>query len=119
MNFFFFDQANFLTSLLGVSDVYQSFVTTFLAAVNSVAPIKTLRVKYQTKLRFAVNAVWNRDKHWRKFKLSGKEIGKHNFEFVKFLLEKICNTSEKIYFGKKCRTLAKHKVLGMPSKGKK
>ena len=57
MNFFFFDQANFLTSLLGVSDDYQSFVTTFLAAVNSVAPIKTLRVKYQTKLRFALNAV--------------------------------------------------------------
>ena len=57
MIFFFFDQANFLTSLLGVSDVYQSFVTTFLAAVNSVAPIKTLRVKYQTKLRFALNAV--------------------------------------------------------------
>ena len=54
-----------------VNDAYQYFVAKFLSAVDSVAPIRTLRVKYNTKPRFDIdvlNAIWNREstiiRHW-------------------------------------------------------
>ena len=49
----------------------QDFVTRFLSAVDSVSPIRTLRVKSNTKPWFDIdvlNATRNRDKHCKKFK---------------------------------------------------
>ena len=60
--------------------ISQDFV---LILSDSVAPIRTLRVKSNAKRWFdngIVNAIWNRDKHFKIFKLSGKEIGNGNFK---------------------------------------
>ena len=58
-----------------VNDVYQDFVSNFLPAVKSVAPIRTLIVKSNTKSCFDIDeltVIQNRDKHNKKFKQSGK-----------------------------------------------
>ena len=62
-----------------VSHTYQGFVSKFLNAVNSVAPIRTTRVKSNIKPWLDIhvlNAIRNRDKHYENFKLSGKIIDK-------------------------------------------
>ena len=54
-----------------VNDAYQDFVTKFLSVIDFVAPIRTLRVKSNTKPWFdtnVLNAIRNRDKHYRKVK---------------------------------------------------
>ena len=77
-----------------VNDAYQDFVTKFLSVIDFVAPIRTLRVKSNTKAR-------NRDKHYRKVKHSGKEIGKRNFKCAKLLLQKVINNKKKLCFEEK------------------
>ena len=111
-----------------VNDAYQDFVTKFLFVIDFVAPIRTLRVKSNTKLWFDIdvlNAIRKRDKHYKKFKQSGKQIHKGNFKCAKLLLKKLIINKKKLYFEEKIaenrnnpkelwRTL---KSLGMPSKG--
>ena len=58
-------------------------------------------MKSITKLRFDIdvlNAIRNRDKHYKKFNRSGKEIDKDNFKRAKLLLEKVINNNKKKYF---------------------
>ena len=67
------------------------FVTKFLSAIDSISPIRTLRVKSYTKPWFdidALNAIRNRHKHYKKFKQSGKGTDKDNFKYAKFSLKK-------------------------------
>ena len=110
-----------------VNNVYQEFVTKLLSVINFVAPIRTLRVKSNTKPWFDIdvlNAIRNCDKHYRKFKRSAKEIDKGNFKSVKLLFKKVINSKKKCCFEEKItenmnnpkelwRTL---KSLGMLSK---
>ena len=45
-----------------VNDLFQNYVTKFLSAVDSFSPIRTLKVKFNTKPWFdLLNAIWNRD----------------------------------------------------------
>ena len=60
-----------------VNDVYQNFVSKFLQKVDSVRPIRTIRI---------LNPIQNRDKHYKKLKQSGKETDKDNFKNARFLL---------------------------------
>ena len=120
----FLDYSNYTC----VNDSYQDFVTKFFSIIDFVAPITTLRVKSNTKPWFDIdglNTIWKRDKHYRKFKRSGKEIDKGNLKCEKLLLKKVINNKKKLYFEVKIaenrnnvrelwRTL---KSLGMPSKG--
>ena len=82
-----------------VNDAYQGFVSKFLHVVDSVAPIKTRRVKSSIKPRFDIdvlNATRNRDKHYKRFKQSGKEIDKEKFKKARFLLKKIIYNNRKL-----------------------
>ena len=102
-------------------------VTKFLSAVDSVSPIRTLRVKSNTKLWFDIdvlNAIRNRDKHYKKFQQSGMEIDRENFKYARLSPKKVIYNKKKLYFEEKIaenknnpkelwRTL---KSLGMPSK---
>lgn len=66
-----------------MDDDCKDYTTNFLDAVNSVAPIKTIRVKYNTQPRFNIdilNAIQNRGNHDKKFRQSGKEINKDDFK---------------------------------------
>ena len=106
---------------------YQDFNTKFLSAVDSVSPIRALKVTSNTKPWFDIdvlNAIRNRDKHYKKIKQSGRETDKDNFKYSKLSLEKIINNKKKLYFEEKIaenknnpkelwRTL---KSLSMPSK---
>ena len=86
-----------------VDEVYQDFVTEFLSAVDSVSPTRTSRVKSNTKPWFDIgvlNAFWNRDKHYKKFKQSGKETDKDNFKYANLSLKKL---RKKFYFAEKNR----------------
>ena len=110
-----------------VNHAYQDFITKFLSAVDSVSPVRILRVKSNTKSWFNIdtlNAIRNRDKHYKKFKQSGRETEKNNFKYAKLSLKKIINHKKKLYLEEKIaenknnpkelwRTL---KSLGMPSK---
>ena len=54
-----------------VNDAYQGFLTKPLAVIDFVAPIRTLRIKSNTKPWFDIdflNAIQNRDKHHKKIK---------------------------------------------------
>ena len=111
-----------------VNHAYQDFITKFLSAVDSVSPIRALRVKSNTKPWFGIdvlNAIRNRDKHYKKFKQSDRKTDKDNFKYAKLSLKKIFNHKKKLYFEEKIaenkgnpkelwRTL---RSLGMPSKG--
>ena len=93
----FLDYSNYTC----VNDAYQDFVTKFLCVVDFVAPIRTSRVKSNTKPWFendVLNAIRNHDKHYRKFKRSGKEVDKGNFKCAKLLLKKVINKKKKVYF---------------------
>ena len=48
-----------------------------------------------------LNVIQNRDKHYRRFKGSGKKIGKGNFNFVKLLFSKISNNKKKNFYEEK------------------
>ena len=82
---------------------YQDFITKFLSAVDSVSPIRTLRVKSNTKPWFdidALNVIRNCDKHYKKFKQSRRErYGQ--FSRCNLHLKKIINHKKKLYFEEK------------------
>ena len=74
-----------------VNHAYQDFITKILSAVDSISPIRTLRVKFNTKPSFDIdvlNAIRNRDKHYKTFKQSGRETDKDNFKYAKHSLKK-------------------------------
>ena len=57
-----------------------------LSVIDFVAPIKTLRVKFNTESRFDINllnASQNRKNHYKPFKRPGKETDKRNFKYEK------------------------------------
>ena len=96
---------------------YQDFISKFLSAVDSVSPIRILRVKSNTKPWFDIdvlNAIRrNHDKHYKKFKQSGSDTDKNNFKHAKFSLKKIINRKKKLYFEEKwqkIRTISKNSV---------
>ena len=69
----------------------QDFATKFLSAVDSTSPIRTLRVKSNTKPWSDIdvlNAFPNRDMHYKKFRQLAKKIDQDNFKYVKLSLEK-------------------------------
>ena len=73
-----------------MNHAYQYFVATFLSAVDSVSSIWTLRVKSNIKPWFDIdvlNAIWNRDKHYKKFKQSGRETDNYNLNMQDFRLK--------------------------------
>ena len=105
-----------------VNDAYQDFVTKFLFVIDFFATVKTLRVKSNTKTCSdvdVINAIRNRDKHYKKLKRSDKEIDKGSFKCTKLLRKKIIKNfekkiTEKIIILKDSET---SKSLGMPAKG--
>ena len=120
----FLDYSNYTC----VYDTYQDFVTKFLSVIDFVAPIRTFKVKSNTKPWFvidALNTMWNCDKHYRKLKQARNKIDKGNFKCAKLLLKKVINNNKKLYFKEKIaenRNNPKElwqtlKSLGMPSKG--
>ena len=75
-----------------------------LSVINFIAPIRNLRVKYNTKSWFDIDvscAIRNRDKHYRKFKGSGKEIVKDIIECAKLLFKKVINNKKNLSFQEK------------------
>ena len=44
-----------------VNDAYQDFLTKFLSVIDFVAPIRTLRVKFNTKPCFDIDVYWYRE----------------------------------------------------------
>ena len=65
---------------------------------------KGLRVKSNIKTWFDIdvlNAIRNRDKHYKKFKQSGRETDKDNFKYAELSLKKIINHKKKLYFEEK------------------
>ena len=67
-----------------MNGAYQNFVTKFLSAFDPVSPIRTIRVKSNTKPWFDIdvlNAIQNCHKHYKKFKQSGRETDKDNFKY--------------------------------------
>ena len=77
-----------------MNDAYRGVVTKFLFVVNFVAPIRTLRMNSNAKPWFdndVLIAIGNCDKHYKKFKQSGKEIAKGNFKCAILLHRKIIN----------------------------
>ena len=60
-----------------MNDEYQNLVCKFLQKVDSVLPIRTIRV---------LNPIQNRDKYYQKLKLSGKETDQDIFKNATFLL---------------------------------
>ena len=60
-----------------------TLLLSLLSAVHSVSPIRTLRMKSNTKPWFDIdvlNAVRNRNKHYKKMKQSGRDTEKDNFK---------------------------------------
>ena len=69
-----------------VNGAYQDLITKFISVIDFVAPIKTLRVKFNTEPRFDINllnASRNRKNHYKPFKRPGKETDKRNFKCEK------------------------------------
>ena len=60
-----------------MNDAYQNLVSKFLQKVDSVLPIRTIRV---------LNPIQNRDKYYQKLKLSGEETDQDIFKNATFLL---------------------------------
>ena len=89
-----------------VNNACQHFVIKFLSSVDSVSSIRTLRVKSNTKPWFDTD-VWNAveylDKHYKKFKQSGKEIDKNNFKYAKCSLKKLLIIRKNFTLRKYCR----------------
>ena len=60
-----------------MNGAYQNLVSKFLQKVDSVLPIRTIRV---------LNPIQNRDKYYQKLKLSGEETDQDIFKNATFLL---------------------------------
>ena len=63
-----------------MNDAYIKFVSTFLEKNDSVAPIRTIGV---------LNSIKNRDKYYKKFEQSGKELIRIILKMQDSYLEKL------------------------------
>ena len=80
----------------------------FLSAIDFVAPITILKVKSKTKSWFDIdvlNANQNRNKHYKNFKQSCKEIDTGNFKCAKLLLKKLINNKKNFTLQKKLQEI--------------
>ena len=69
-----------------VNEAYHELVQRFLSVINFLTPIRAIRAKSNSKNLFSIHvldAIQNCDKYYKKFKQSGKEIGKGNFKSAK------------------------------------
>ena len=83
-----------------MDEAYLDFVKKFLSVIDFAASIITLKVKSNSKPWFDIhvlNAIQNRDKYYKNFKRSGKEIHKGNLKCKKLLFKKIVNNKKKLY----------------------
>ena len=74
-----------------MNHAYQDFITKIFSAVDSISPIRTLRVKFNAKPWFdmdVLNAIRNRNKHYKKFKQSVRKTDKDNSKYAKLSLKK-------------------------------
>ena len=91
---------NYLTYTC-LNDAYSDFIYRFVGAINSIAPSKKIRVKVNSEPWFdnqIVSAIQRRDKLYKKFKNSGLETDKNNFEVVKMHLQKTILKKKKSNF---------------------
>ena len=91
---------NYLTYTC-LNDAYSDFIYRFVGAINSIAPSKKIRVKANSEPWFdnqIVSAIQRRDKLYKKFKNSGLETDKNNFEVVKMHLQKTILKKKKSNF---------------------
>ena len=66
-----------------MKDIYRDFASKYLHVVDSISPIRTIRVKSKSKRWFDIdvlNTIQDLDKYYTKLKLSSKEIEKLYFE---------------------------------------
>ena len=66
-----------------MKDIYRDFASKYLHVVDSISPIRTIRVKSKSKRWFDIdvlNTIQDLDKYYKKLKLSSKEIEKLYFE---------------------------------------
>ena len=113
-----------------VNHAYQDFVNKFLSAADSVWPIRTWRVKSNTKPWFHIyvlNAIRNRDKHYKNSSNQAGKLIRAILNMQNLHLKKIVHNKKKLHFAEKIaknknnpkepwRTL---KSLVVPSKGGK
>ena len=93
------NKVSLLLKLYLCEQCFQNFVTKFLAVVDFVDPVKTSRVKSNTKPCFDIdvlNAIRNRDKYFKKWKQSAEEIDKGNFKCAKFSLNPFMTDAPKL-----------------------
>ena len=86
-----------------MNDAYQDFDTKFLPAVDSVSPIRTLRVKSNTKPLFDIdvlNVIPNLDKLYKKFK-QARKLKKTILNIKNFHLRKLLIIRKNFTFRKK------------------
>ena len=66
-----------------MKDIYRDFASKYLHVVDSISPIRTIRVKSKSNRWFDIdvlNTIQDLDKYYKKLKLSSKEIEKLYFE---------------------------------------
>ena len=110
-----------------VNAAYNDFISIFLSVIDSIAPLKSVRVKSNTKPWFDTeifDAIQVRDKAYKRYKRFGKETDKDSFKNARFLLKKLISNKKKQFIEEKItenknnpkelwKTL---KSLGLPSK---
>ena len=80
-----------------MKDSYRDIASKYLHEVDYVAPIRAIRVKSKTKSWFDIdvlNTIQNLDQHYKKLKLSSKEIDKEKPYFEEKITENKNNTKE-------------------------
>ena len=77
---------DFLT-YAGVNDAYSDFIHRFVGAINFIAQVKRIRVK--SNLDNQIVTVIKSGINYKKFKHSGFETDKDNFEVAKMYLQKM------------------------------
>ena len=89
-----------------VNAAYKDFTSKFLSTVDSVAPIRTVRVKANTKPWFdneVLIAIRYRDKLYKRCKQTGTEDDIDCFKAARSSLKKMINIKKKLYFEEKLR----------------
>ena len=78
--------------------VYSDYTLKLLPAVGSIAPIKNVRVKANTKHLFDSELITEINKHrklYEKYKNSGMETNMNNFRAARFSLQKTIQRKKK------------------------
>ena len=91
---------NYLTYTC-INDGYSDFICRFVAAINFIAPGKKIKAKDNSKPWFdnqTLSAIQRRHKLYKKFKYSGLETDKDNFNVAKMHLQKMIVKKNKIHF---------------------